>query len=86
MFDGEMNSPGSILPLLSEAKPIAVELGIEYVHQDLASIHNVVVENPSTSTAVSGPVKGDVNSDYPDTVAQTLKLQALLDAEHMWTI
>jgi hypothetical protein len=86
MFDGEMNSPGSIYPLLSESRPITVELGLEYSHSNLTSIDNIVVENPSTSTAVSGPVKGNVDSDYPDTIAQTLKLQALLDADHEWTL
>jgi hypothetical protein len=86
IFDGELNTPTSIHSLLTPEKNIVVEIGVEYVHPDLPTIHNVVVENQSTSTAVSGPVNGDVQGGYPDTLAQTLKIQAMLDSATRWTI
>ncbi|MBC7397547.1 MAG: hypothetical protein H7333_08895 [Bdellovibrionales bacterium] len=85
IFDGELSSPHSMHALLTHEKNIVVELGVEYLHPALPTIRDIVVENPSTSTAVASPRTGDVNSDYPDTFAQTLKVQALLNPVNDWT-
>jgi hypothetical protein len=86
LLDGELNSPGSVHPLLTPEYNIVVEIGLEYMHPDLPSIHHVVVENQSTSTAVTGPTYGDVQAGYPDTFAQTLKAQALLIPSNRFTV
>ncbi|MCW3101411.1 MAG: hypothetical protein JWL77_7029, partial [Chthonomonadaceae bacterium] len=85
-FDGELSSPGSVHSLISRDKNITVEIGLEYVHPELPTLHNVIVENPTTSTAVTTPKAGDVQSDYPDTFAQTLKIQAMLDPTNRLTV
>lgn len=85
LLDGELSSPVSVHQMLKAEHNITIELGLEFSHPALPTIHNVVIENPSTSTAVTSPQKGDVRSDYPDTFAQTLKVQALLNPEHRWT-
>ena len=88
ILDGEMSNPASIHSLLSPEHPIAVEIGVEYLHPSLPDISNIVVENSSTSTTLSpGQTKtGTVNGNYPDTIAQTLKVQALLDAKTEFTV
>jgi hypothetical protein len=85
-FDDELPSPISVHPLLSEKKPFVVELGFNYSHPDLPDVSNVVVENEQTSNTTTGSRTGNVASDYPDTFAQTLKVQALLDAAQRWTV
>ena len=88
ILDGEMANPTSVHSLLTADHPIAVEVGIEYLHQSLPDISNIVVENYSTSTALApGASKtGTVSGNYPDTFAQTLKFQALLDAALNFTV
>jgi hypothetical protein len=78
VYDGVLSTPASLMDRISKEHPITVELGIEYSHPELPSIAGVVVENSSTSTVLS-PRTGTVASDYPDTFAQTLKIQFLLD-------
>lgn len=87
-FEGELSSPSSIFSLLSPNQDIEIEFGIEYSHSSLPVVRNVVTENSSTSTALGpGQTKsGDVQSDYPDTVAQVFKFQAMLNREHRFTV
>ena len=86
IFDGELSSPSSVHSLLRGSKNLSLELGLEYSRSDLPTLHNIVVENTSTSTAVTGPVMGDVKAAYPDAFAQTLKLQAILSRESRFTV
>ncbi len=88
VLEEEMPNPASIHSLLSPDHPIVVEIGLEYLHSSLPDISNIVVENSSTSTSLAPGTSrtGTVNGNYPDTFAQTLKFQALLEQEHDITI
>ncbi len=85
ILEGELQSPSSIAALLSKDHSITIELGVEYSHPSIPSISNVVVENPSTSTVVT-PRLGSVDNNYPDTLAQTLRVQMLLNPKNRFTV
>ncbi len=89
LFEGELSSPSELHSLLSKEKSITVEVGVEYIHPSLPAIHDVVVENSATSTSVSPsgtPIKGDVDTSYPEIFAQTLKAQMLVNPDNDFTI
>ena len=83
-FDGFLESPSDLSPVLQEKSPFVVELGFDYLHPDIKPIQNIVVENPRTSTLTTNRY-GDVLNQYPDVFAQTLKAQLLLDPKSKWT-
>jgi len=85
ILGGELMAPSSLHSLIQKEKPITIEVGIEYLHPDIPSIRHVVVENEATST-VSSPQYGNVDSQYPDVFAQTLKAQAIVDLDRMWSV
>lgn len=85
ILSGELYSPSSLHSLMKEEFPITIEVGFEYLHPEIPSIRNVVVENPKTST-VTSPKYGNVENSYPDVFAQTIKAQAMIDQASKWTV
>lgn len=64
----------------TNAHPLVMEIGFDYLHPTFGVISGVVVQNSATSN-VSTPTVGGVNQTYPDVFAQTLGVKFLMDEE-----
>ncbi len=85
VLTGELSAPSSVHSLLTREKSLTVEFGVEYRHTALPDINNIVVSNSHTSFQ-NTPVTGNIANNYPDTFAQTLKAQMLLDPDYRFTV